>query len=640
MADGGGAVKTDRARKRPRTALDEADPAPAAPLGIQAVEQVGVAVECTLTPLASDRPRSIVYPGDDVEVRFRVTDATTNSPLTNLNPAAWVDSQNPAASESCREKIQSFLVGSLSARAEFDLNVFYVLALNDEPSITVVDPLFSYGGSRLLAMVQLPSPGEDWVLSADGNRLYVTMPLVNLVGVVNTRTWKLIQTVEVGTQPTRIRMQPDGKYVWVSNVKLTTGGGGRVDAIDTDTLKVVSQFPIGSGHHDFAFSSDSHFAYVSNDETGTVFVLDVQSMAKVATLDVGPSAGGLAYSSASKSVYVVDGVGGNVVVIDGRTHEITKRIADAPGLGVIKTAPQDRYVFVANAETDTVHIIDAASNSIIQTADVGPGPDQIIFSLNLAYIRSKRTETILMIPLDMVGTGGSLSVVDFTGGHAPFGLAERPSIADGMAAAPSGVAAVIANPIDKTIYYYREGMAAPMGEFDNYGREPRAVMVVDRSLQESTPGVYSTTVRLSHRGTYDVAFLLESPRVIHCFELQVDDRPGASKPKSDLPVQIEPMIATKTVAVGQPVRVRFKVSASDTGQPITDLEDFNVLTFASGNWQKRHTAENLSNGEYGVTFTPPGSGVYYVFCQIPSMNMGYRKLPHTSVTVTDSPAGQ
>ena len=46
------------------------------------------------------------------------------------------------------------------------------------------------------------------------------------------------------------------------------------------------------------------------------------------------------------------------------------------------------------------------------------------------------------------------------------------------------------------VYYYKEGMAAPMGSFSNYGRRPRAVRVVDRSLREQSPGIYRTEARL------------------------------------------------------------------------------------------------------------------------------------------------
>ncbi len=87
---------------------------------------------------------------------------------------------------------------------------------------------------------------------------------------------------------------------------------------------------------------------------------------------------------------------------------------------------------------------------------------------------------------------------------------------------------LVANPADRVIYYYSEGMAAPMGSFQNYRRNPRALMVVDRSLREVTSGVYSTTTKLPKSGIYDVAFLLDSPRITHCFNAE-------AKPNPDVP---------------------------------------------------------------------------------------------------------
>lgn len=638
-------IQADRESDRPTETYGAANVAPTElgtdrpqPSSVQTVEEMGISVKCTLTAVSSSGPRETIRAGDDIEVRFEVTDSTTNSPITNLSPAAWIDGKNLTSPEACHDKIESFLNGSLSARAEYNLNEFYVLALNDEPSITVVDPLFSYGGSRLLAMIPLRSPGEDWVLSADASRLYVTMPLVNLVGVIDTRIWELIDTVDVGVQPTRIRMQPDGRYLWVSCVDLTSGGQkGAVSVIDTTTFEAVDRLLLGDGHHDFTFSSDSQHAYVSNAQTGSVFVVDVQSLTRVATIDVGETAQGLVYSSSSECVYVVDGVGGNVVVIDDRTLKVIKRISDEPGLSVIKVAPNERFVLVANAKTDTVHVIDASRNAIVQTADVGPEPEQIIFSLNLAYVRSKGSEIVLMIPMDRFGKGGRLSVVDFSGGHAPFGLAATPSLADGMAMVPSGLAAVVANPVDKTIYYYREGMAAPMGEFINYGREPRAVMVVDRSLEETAPGVYTTTVQVMRNGTFDVAFLLDSPRVVHCFDLEVATGPNEADPNGKAPVRIETSIDERNVHVGEPVVVRLKVRDQDTGQLVTNLRDVSVVAFATNNWQSRATTTELEDGVYEATIVPPHEGVYYLFCRVPSLGLRYRDTQFSILNATRKP---
>lgn len=626
------------ARTEAQTPEPAMDPVVATAPPVQITEQMGVSVKLSLAPVGPPQSRSVIHEGDYVVLRFEVTDTATKSPLANLSPAVWIDGRAGDATETCHDKIESFLTGGLSARAEYDLNTFFVLAMNDEPSITVVDPLFSYGGTRLLALIQLPSPGEDWVLNADESRLYVTLPLVNLVGVVDTTTWELVETIEVGVKPTRIRLQPDGKYLWVSCENLNPAGRkGRTYVIDTETLEVDGRLHLGEGRSDFAFSPDSRYAFASDAETASVFVVDVQSLSKTRTIAVGKSADGIVYSSASDCVYVVDGVGGEVVVIDGRSHEVIKRISDVPGLGAIKVAPDDRFVFVANAETDVVHVIDAAKNAIIQTADVGPGPDQIMFTLSLAYIRSKGSEIVLMIPLDHVGTGGPLSVVDFTGGHTPFGLAKMPSLADGIVAAPSGIAAIVANPIDKSIYYYREGMAAPMGEFINYGREPRAVLVVDRSLKETAPGVYTTSVQVTRSGTFDIAFLLDSPRVVQCFDLEVAPVPGDENPTRSKRFRVELIAGAREVTVGEPVQVRFEVRDSDTGQPLNDVRDLDVLAYSTSNWQSHIRATGVGDGFYEATFIPPRSGVYYVLCRVPSLGMGYRDVPFSTVTATEMP---
>ena len=57
------------------------------------------------------------------------------------------------------KKAKSMVNASVMSPADLDLNVYYVLTLNGNGTIGVVDPLFGYGGTKLLAMVPLKSPG-------------------------------------------------------------------------------------------------------------------------------------------------------------------------------------------------------------------------------------------------------------------------------------------------------------------------------------------------------------------------------------------------------------------------------------------------------------------------------------------------
>jgi hypothetical protein len=88
---------------------------------------------------------------------------------------------------------------------------------------------------------------------------------------------------------------------------------------------------------------------------------------------------------------------------------------------------------------------------------------------------------------------------------------------------------LVTNPGDGQVYFYREGMAAPMGSFSAYSHTPRAAMVIDRSLRETRPAVYSVITRMPPAGTYDVALFVDSPRAIACLPLSVEPAETAAK---------------------------------------------------------------------------------------------------------------
>ena len=193
--------------------------------------------------------------GEDVLFRFAVSDTTTGAPLTGARPAAWVDPIRGTLS--CTEKVRDFLAGSVFSRAELDLNSFYVLALNQDNTLTVVDPLFGYGGTKLLAMVQLKSPGLDWALTPDQSRLFVSMPDTNAVAAIDTRSWKVLANPDVPGHPGRLAIQPDARLAWVAR---DTG----VSAIDAANFRTAGNIDTGHGRHEIAFSSDSRFLFVTN----------------------------------------------------------------------------------------------------------------------------------------------------------------------------------------------------------------------------------------------------------------------------------------------------------------------------------------------------------------------------------------
>ena len=605
---------------------------------LQRYTREGIAVEFTIEPVASEKMKGHeILEGTEATVRFKITDTNAGKALSNLRPTAWIALRRTGKApdeRECREKVQSFLQASFSDRPEIDLNTYFILALNQEPNISVIDPLFGFGNSKLYTLVALRSPGEDWVMSGDKKRLYVSMPLVNQVAVVDTTAWKVLANIDAGAKPARIALQHDEKYLWVGNDSAQEAGSG-ITVIDTTALKVAAQLNTGAGHHEIAFTDDDRYAFVTNKQSGTLSVIDVRKLAKLKDLKTGALPAAVVFSSLGKAAYVANEGDGMIVAVDGSGHEISARMKAQPGLHAIRLLPDGRFGFVVNRSTDTVYIFDVSTNRLLQTVPVGPSPDQITFTRDFAYVRSSGNEFVTMINITgLGGEGHNVSVNRFPAGQRAPRESSSTSLADAIVPAPEGGAVLVANPADKMIYFYTEGMAAPMGSFQNYRRDPRATLVLDNSLRESSPGVYTTTVRFNGRGHYDVAFLLDSPRMLNCFDITVKENPDLPKPEG-VAIKVEPLLKDETIRVGEKFQLRFKVVDAGSNQPKADLKDMGVLVFlAPGIWQQREWAKPVGDGVYELSFVPPQSGVYYVFFQCPSLGVQFNQIPYLILQAT------
>jgi YVTN family beta-propeller protein len=594
-------------------------------VGKQTIIREGIAVQLDVEPSKKKGPA--LMEGDDATLRLTLSYEATKTPLTGTRPAAWVNARREGDKTDCQRKVASFLSGSLMSRATIDLNSYYVLALNNDSTITVVDPLFHFGSTKLLALVALKSPGEDWALLSDQSRLFVSTPDSNRVAVVDAAAWKIAASIDVAPRPSRIALQPDERYLWVSyGDQASASNESGVAVINTTDFKIAARIPTGRGRHEIAFSDDSRFAFVTNGDEATVSVIDAKGLKKIKDIGVGRKPASIAFSSKAQFAYVTSREDGVITVIDGARQKVIATMQAHAGLGQIKFSPNARLGFAVNPDKNAVYIFDVSNNRIIQTANIPNQPDQLAFTSTVAYVRSRASEFVYMMPLDQFGPAGkTVSVVDFPGGQAAFFKGSRASSADTIVKAPDTDAVLVANPADKTIYYYKQGMAAPMGNFNNYKREPRAVLVVDRSLRERAPGVYETTVKLPQAGTYDVAFILEAPRIVHCFEVTVDASPELAAARRASAVKVEPMVSERKVRVGQSTRLRLRVTDPATGAAKEAKDILSLVFLAPGTWQTRQWAKPIGEGVYEIEFTPPETGVYYVFIASQSLGLAFNK---------------
>jgi YVTN family beta-propeller protein len=604
----------------------------------QTFTQEGVSVDFSVESAAG---KGKVTAGIEATVQFKIVDVNSGRALSNLHPTAWIDRRSEdkiTDARQCREKIQSFLQPGFNRRPELDLNAYLILTLNREPNISVIDPLSGFGGSKLYTLVPLLEAGEDWAMTADNKRLYVSMPAANRVAAIETGSWKVVSNIEAGVKPTRTVLQNDNKYLWVSNEGNDAQSSG-VTVIDTVSGKVVATIKTGRGPHEIAFTNDDSSAFVTNKADGTLSVINIRELAVVKSIPIGAQPVSLAFSPLSRTVYVANEGDGTIAVVDAVRFEITARMKAEPGLRSIRVEPRDhRFGFAVNSARNRVYIFDTASNRLMHSVPIGRAPDQITFTNQFAYVRSAGSEFVDMIKLADITK--EAAVTHFPAGEKAPEKSPARSPADAIVPAPEVGSVLVANPADQMIYYYTEGMAAPMGSFQNYRRDPKALLVLDNSLVERSEGVYSSVIRLSGPGDYDVAFLLDSPRVVSCFNLNVLDDPKQPKAR-EVSIKIEPLWKEAAAKVGSSFKVRFKATVSGAGDTNQKLEDVGVLVFlAPGIWQYRDVAKPLGGGVYEIDFTPPQPGVYYVYFQCPSLEIHYNQIrPVTIEAVKDGTAG-
>ena len=639
----GAAVNPDIGERKGKTATASAGPVEdsgrkqqAAPDGSQTqrIVRKGVVVEFKVSPIAGKGMQRELTEGEWAEVEFRVTSEQNDEPLQGVYPGVWVDlAKLPASGMTgaigCKERVGMYLQGLVGIRPMIDLNSYYVLALNSDATISVLDPVVGITGlTSLYAMIRLKDPGVDWAKTGDEKRLFVSMPGAGEVAVVDLDTFKVTDNVPVGDTPLRIALQPDDKYVWVG-MDAKQGKDG-ITVIDAQSRQVAANIATGEGHHEIAFSGNDRYAFVSNRDAGTVSVIDIATLKKVRDIRTGPVPIALAVSPLSKSLYVVDAKTGVVTVIDSETLKTVGRIEARAGLGALRFSEDGRWGVMVNPVENEVYVIDASTDRITHTVAVADKPYRVQMTRAFAYIRALDSARVSMINLTELGNGGELIVNTFAAGTSPPGRVEDFRLADGIVPALLEAAVLVVSPADATIYYYMEGMNSPMGAFRNYGRQPRAVEIASRALKEKQPGIYAATVRIPAAGTFEVAYLNETPQFLHCFTFEARANPSFRSALK--PMAIDYLLEQRRVPAGDTLQLRFRLTNPSTGQARPDLKDVRVKYFRAPSYDLTEvSARHVGEGIYEAALPIPNVGAYYVYVAAPSVKMGYGDLSYMTL---------
>ncbi|HWT70157.1 MAG TPA: cytochrome D1 domain-containing protein [Pseudomonas sp.] len=601
----------------------------------QTLERDGVAVALDVRPLAKD---GVLREGEFADVRFRVTDKASGQPLAGVAPGAWIDPEVSAADQaqgrdkSCKSRVSTFLRSNIGARPLLDLNSYFLLVMNRDASVMVVDPSVSVGGiTSTMARIDIKQPPMDWVTPRDNKRVFVSMPTADEVAVIDSEQFKVVDSVAAGSNPVRVALQPDERLLWVGNNAKTAEQSG-VTVIDSISLKTLKHLPTGVGHHEIAFSKDSRFAFVTNRDDGTLSIIDIASLNVIKQLKTGSNPLSVVYSPLSGAAYVADGRDGTVTVVDAASQTVRRVIKLKQGLGPMGFSADGRFGIVLNTLENQASVIDAATDGLIHDLDVSAEPYQVVFTKAYAYVRGLASSKVTMINLASLGEGRKPITQGFEAGTQSPRLAGDLPLASSLAVSRDENSVYVVNPVDNTTYFYAEGMNAPMSGYANRGQVARAAMVIDRSLREVEPGLYSARIKLPPAGRFDVAFLLNQPSIVHCFSTVVE-ADNSSVKTAGAPT-VEFMLERSTAALGSPYTVRFRIVQGKQKTSRSGVKDVQVRYFlAPSSRPQLVAARDVGDGVYEAPVTLDQKGAWYVHVRAPSLGATFGDQTFASVRV-------
>lgn len=593
------------------------------------VRQGGIRAELKL-----EGERSGPIPLDEtLSLTLDLQDETARTALRGLRPRLWVSRQTADPPEPCDALVRRFISGRLSQRADRDLNGFQLVTLNADNSISFINPLIQLNRTKLEALVPLPGPASDWLLLPERDVLLVSLPEQGEVAVVDTQKMRLVKRIALpGGRPGVLVASREPSRAWV-----LTDQPARAVEIQLDRLEAGATLPIGKGPHRAVLGGDGGRLLVANGGDATLSLLDLREQRLVGSPSLPGLIGEVTYSARSGRFYAASRTG-RIAVIEPERGRIDTTLDGPEGLTALRADPTGSVVLAVSPSASRVVAIDTARHKLLASGTTTIRADQIGYTARYAYLLGRDSAQVALLDLKSLAEGrlASSEVQIF---QKPNGSIDAGPSAELMAPSPEGDGMLIAGQADNALYYYMEGMTGAQGSYQTYRRATRALTVINRSLQETAPGRYTGTLRLERGGHYRIPLLVQNPRVMHCFDIHIDETGAADAGRRfDLGFKVGGADPASAIRVGTDTEIHLTLRDAHTREPVRGVRDLQLMALEMpGLSQQRVFArETPTPGIYSVVLKFWRPGVWRLQAQSVSQGLSFDRSASTEVAVQDA----
>jgi len=188
------------------------------------------------------------------------------------------------------------------------------------------------------------------VVSPNGKRVYISLPGVNQLAVVDTQTAKLIKVINTGKKPGAVIVSSDNSQVFVANTDSDS-----ISIIDTNSFQSQSVTHLSIDNPvSMDISPDNGNIYVVNQDSNSLVEINPSTLS-IRSVSVGEKPLGISVTPDGKTILVSNSTLSTVSLIDSTTLEersqprLNVGIAGTTIPSFIVTSPDNKLAFVANA---------------------------------------------------------------------------------------------------------------------------------------------------------------------------------------------------------------------------------------------------------------------------------------------------
>jgi DNA-binding beta-propeller fold protein YncE len=247
-------------------------------------------------------------------------------------------------------------VGARPHNLEVTADGLLVIATQGTDAVSVIDPTTD---PATVKRIPIGMPPHDVAVGADGRTVFVVSER-GLLARLDPGSGRVLQRIALRGRPHNVA--PWRQAAWITDVSAR-----RVFVVDSEQAQ---ELPISIEGHDLAVRPGSGKLWVTPWSSDRTVVIDLGAQTEIAELRVGrkPSHKQLAFTADGSEAWVTEPESGSLFVVDAQTRRVRERVDLGGHPHHLRFAAGRAYVVVAPGD---LVVLDVGTRGVINRVTVG-----------------------------------------------------------------------------------------------------------------------------------------------------------------------------------------------------------------------------------------------------------------------------